>query len=86
MELLRGKSGSLSDDFRKSSADLSSGLPAGCFCGAMLSLEAVWAISDLLNLLMAIPNVAAVLLLQTVVVEKERNYFKLHKNQTGLKE
>ena len=50
------------------------------FVGAMLSLEAVWAISDLLNLLMAIPNVAAVLLLQTVVVEKERNYFKLHKN------
>ena len=33
MELLRGKSGSLSDDFRKSSADLSSGLSAGCFCG-----------------------------------------------------
>lgn len=44
--------------------------------GALISLEAVWGISDLLNLLMAVPNIAAVLVLSTTVVQNKREYFK----------
>ena len=51
----------------------------GVFGGAVLSLEAVWGISDLLNLLMAVPNVAAVLVLSTTVAEEKKSYFKKRK-------
>ena len=44
--------------------------------GALGSLEAVWGISDFLNLLMALPNVAAVLFLGNEVVNETKNYFK----------
>ncbi len=46
------------------------------FVGALISLEAVWGISDLLNLLMAVPNIAAVLVLSTTVVQNKKEYFK----------
>ncbi len=45
------------------------------FVGAFVSLEAVWGISDFLNLLMAIPNVAAVLILTNEVSGETARYF-----------
>ncbi len=51
------------------------------FAGAVFSLEAVWGISDLLNLLMAVPNVAAVLYLSTTVAEEKNRCFKKRKKR-----
>lgn len=42
--------------------------------GAVINLQAIWAVSDLLNLLMFLPNIAAVLLLSKVVFEQTRGF------------
>lgn len=45
------------------------------FVGAIMKLELVWTIADVLNGLMALPNLAALLLLSPVVFSKTRQYF-----------
>lgn len=45
------------------------------FIGAILKLELVWAFADILNGLMALPNLLALLLLSPVVFSKTRQYF-----------
>ena len=40
----------------------------------MLALDLVWLIADVLNALMAIPNLIAVLLLSPVIVKETRKY------------
>jgi AGCS family alanine or glycine:cation symporter len=47
--------------------------------GAMSSLDAVWLVADILNGLMAVPNLIALLLLSGVVAKLTRDYFE--KNQ-----
>jgi len=44
--------------------------------GAMMRLEFVWNFSDLMNGMMAIPNLIALLLLSKVVKEETGRYFK----------
>ena len=44
--------------------------------GAMLSLELVWGVADILNALMAVPNLIALLLLSPVIVTLTREFFR----------
>lgn len=44
--------------------------------GALLELKVVWALSDLFNALMAMPNLIALLLLSPVVFKMAKEYFK----------
>lgn len=44
-------------------------------CGAFLKLETVWVLADIVNGLMAIPNLIALLALSGVVVKETRKYF-----------
>ena len=44
--------------------------------GATLSLELVWNFSDLMNGLMAIPNLIGILLLSKVIKTETERYFK----------
>ncbi|MGR8953329.1 MAG: alanine/glycine:cation symporter family protein, partial [Gammaproteobacteria bacterium] len=44
--------------------------------GAMMELEFVWNFSDLMNGMMALPNLIALLILSKVVKEETRRYFK----------
>ncbi len=43
------------------------------YLGAVISLNLVWGLSDLLNLLMAIPNLIAIWVLQKVIINDTRN-------------
>ncbi|KZX68184.1 MULTISPECIES: alanine/glycine:cation symporter family protein [unclassified Alcanivorax] len=43
--------------------------------GAVVSLNLVWALADIMNILMAIPNLIALLLLSPVVVRLSREFF-----------
>ncbi len=45
------------------------------FVGAIMKLELVWTLADVLNGLMALPNLIALLLLSPVVFSKTRQYF-----------
>lgn len=45
------------------------------FFGSFMKLELVWAFADILNGLMALPNLVALLLLSPVVFSKTRQYF-----------
>ena len=45
------------------------------FIGAIMKLELVWTFADVLNGLMALPNLVALLLLSPVVFSKTRQYF-----------
>jgi alanine or glycine:cation symporter, AGCS family len=45
------------------------------FIGAIMKLELVWAFADVLNGLMALPNLVALLMLSPVVFSKTRQYF-----------
>lgn len=47
----------------------------GVFLGTQLSLDLVWKVSDMLNGMMAIPNLIALLLLSPVVFRLTRDYF-----------
>jgi alanine or glycine:cation symporter, AGCS family len=51
------------------------------FIGAIMKLELVWAFADILNGLMALPNLVALLLLSPVVFSQTRQYFN-NKNST----
>ena len=47
----------------------------GTFLGAILSLDIVWTISDIMNGLMAFPNLIALTFLSGLVVSEVRSYF-----------
>jgi AGCS family alanine or glycine:cation symporter len=49
---------------------------AGVMVGAMMQLEFVWNFSDMMNGMMAIPNLIALLLLSNVVSAETTRYFK----------
>ncbi len=49
---------------------------AGVMVGAMMQLEFVWNFSDMMNGMMAIPNLIALLLLSNVVSSETTRYFK----------
>ena len=51
---------------------------AGVFTGALVELNLIWNIADLLNGLMAVPNIIAVLLLSSVIAAETRKYSKEH--------
>ena len=42
----------------------------------VLTLDLVWKVADILNALMAIPNLTAVLLLSPVIVKETKKYIK----------
>ena len=44
----------------------------------MVKLKLVWTLADMLNGLMAIPNLIALLLLSPVIFSVTRDYFKRH--------
>ncbi len=51
--------------------------------GPVLSLDLVWTIANILNALMAMPNLVAVLLLSGVIAKETRHYLKnLHEADT----
>ena len=52
----------------------------GVFVGAMVELNLIWNIADLLNGLMAVPNIAAVLLLSGLVARETKKYSGTHIN------
>lgn len=54
---------------------------AGIFIGTQLSLKMVWDIADVLNGLMALPNLLALLLLSPVVFRLTRVYFAKQDNE-----
>jgi AGCS family alanine or glycine:cation symporter len=45
------------------------------FIGPYLTVSAVWGIADIMNGLMALPNLIALLLLSPVVIKVSREYF-----------
>ena len=51
---------------------------AGVFIGSLMELNFVWDLADLLNGLMAIPNIFAVLLLSGVIVAETKKYAGEH--------
>lgn len=51
------------------------------FCGGIMQLDAIWALADILNGLMAIPNLVALLALSGVVAQELKNF--LHFRATG---
>ena len=44
--------------------------------GAFLKLEVVWIIADIVNGLMAIPNLIALLALSPVIISETKKYFE----------
>ena len=55
-------------------------------CGAFLKLEAIWVLADIVNGLMAIPNLIALIALSGVVVHETRRYFeKLERGRRFMK-
>ena len=58
---------------------------AAVFIGPFLSVEAVWNIADIMNGLMAFPNLVALFCLSGVVV-KETNRFRSHLSAEHLQE
>lgn len=51
---------------------------AGIFIGSLIELNLVWDMADLLNGLMAIPNIIAVLLLSKVIADETKKYSGEH--------
>jgi AGCS family alanine or glycine:cation symporter len=52
--------------------------------GAFIKLELVWIIADIVNALMAIPNLIALLALSGVIVTETRNFFNKTKNKDAI--
>ena len=52
----------------------------GIFIGSLVELNLIWDLADLLNGLMAIPNIFAVLLLSNVIASETRKYSGTHIN------
>ena len=48
------------------------------FIGAIWKSDAVWNFCDIMNCLMALPNLAALLLLSGVIAAETRRYFSQH--------
>ena len=44
--------------------------------GGFLKLELIWVIADIVNGLMAIPNLIALLALSPIIIKETRHYFK----------
>ena len=53
--------------------------------GALLGLKTVWIVADILNGLMALPNLIALILLSGVVAKLTKDYYSNHNNQESLK-
>jgi len=51
---------------------------SGVFIGSIVELNLIWNLADLLNGLMAVPNIFAVLLLNKVIVEETKKYSGVH--------
>ncbi|MFQ5599829.1 MAG: alanine:cation symporter family protein, partial [Candidatus Krumholzibacteriia bacterium] len=49
---------------------------AAAFVGTVRSLEFVWGVSDVMNGLMALPNLIGLLLLSGVIARETRSYFR----------
>jgi AGCS family alanine or glycine:cation symporter len=49
---------------------------AAIFVGAVRSLEFVWVLSDVMNGLMALPNLIGLLLLSGVIARETRSYLE----------
>ena len=47
--------------------------------GGFVGLEAVWIIADIVNALMALPNLIALLALSPIVISETKNYFDKHR-------
>ena len=47
-----------------------------CFMGCVMSLGVVWNIADIMNALMALPNIVALLLLSGVIARETRRYLR----------
>ncbi|MDT9559164.1 sodium:alanine symporter family protein [Streptococcus mutans] len=52
--------------------------------GGLLELDLIWTIADIVNGLMAIPNLIALLALSPIIIAETRNYFK-RKNKSFIK-
>ena len=46
--------------------------------GGYISLETIWVIADIVNGLMAVPNIIALLALSPVIISETRRYFNKH--------
>ena len=53
--------------------------------GAFLKLEAIWLLADIVNGLMAIPNLIALLLLSAVIVRETKLYMEYVKRHSRIK-
>ena len=53
-------------------------------CGAFIKLEVIWVLSDIVNGLMAIPNLIALIGLSTVVVKETKEYYDYLQNRNRL--
>ena len=58
----------------------------GVFVGSIVELNLIWNIADLLNGLMAIPNIIAVLLLSNVIARETKKYKGIHLNDKDMTE
>ena len=47
--------------------------------GGYLTLEVVWKIADIVNGLMALPNLIALLVLSPIILKESKSYFERHK-------
>ena len=47
--------------------------------GGFVSLEAVWILADIVNALMALPNLIALLALSPIVISETKKYFDQHR-------
>ena len=47
--------------------------------GGFVGLEAVWIIADIVNALMALPNLIALLALSPIIISETKKYFDKHK-------
>ena len=56
------------------------------FIGAVVSLDIIWDFADLMNGLMAIPNIIAVLLLHNVIASETKKYNGIHIDDTDTSE
>ena len=54
-------------------------------CGAFLKLEAIWVLADIVNGLMAIPNLIALIALSGIVVHETRQYLEKVKRGTRMR-
>ena len=54
-------------------------------CGAFLKLEAIWVLADIVNGLMAIPNLIALIALSGIVVHETRQYLEKVKRGTWMR-